>query len=129
MTKCSTPPSLIAVFEREPWWRPELMRQFANDPVAIRQVAHIEPLRTEASGFDRIVGLCDVRGRPTEALSQLMRWTKAFPGCPFLIIGSEALAELEWTLRDLGATHLLTHAVRGGSLRLLITPMLNSSTR
>ncbi len=88
----------ILILEREPYWTPELQRQFYGESIRIRGCRKWSELADDIHAlvivnFDEFASEC---------LTGLPRRTHG--AGPLIVIGSSASAELEFVLRDAGAS-------------------------
>ncbi|MFK7819429.1 MAG: hypothetical protein AB8G99_11975 [Planctomycetaceae bacterium] len=100
----------IVIFEDEPYWAPELRRQFLeNDSVRVRhcQVVGSVPV---ASASDVLLVSLDRRER--ECLELLRQVSGYF----VIFIGSESTADLERPFREAGVHSFLTQTLSGEEL-------------
>ena len=116
----NSPDAVIAVFERQPYWGPELQRQFQSTNVAVRECRSVRDLLPAIDGslkalividFDAAIEDCIV-WLGTEVVKHSVR-------IPIVAIGSAATAELEWRLREAGVTAFLPDLVAGCDLARL----------
>jgi DNA-binding NtrC family response regulator len=108
-------PTLL-IFERRPRWVPELERQFFGQDVRVRGCRSLKDvLERLASPADCVVVL-DLEAAPAECLQTLGRLMTRSPSPTILVLASEAYRELEWPIRELGATAFLEEPVPGDEM-------------
>jgi hypothetical protein len=102
----SSTPISIAVFEHQPRWAPELERRFDDDRDvtvgACRRTRDLAALLAEA---ERGVIVLDVTADPAACLDHLSRTPHG--STPIVAILTRQTHDLEWSLRELGATAVL----------------------
>ena len=110
----------VFVFEKRPRWTPALQRQFLDEEVRVRRFVRIAELRREAIGSARGVVLLELAAGAADCLQFLGRvlGQPGFP--PVLVIGSDRTAELEWPIREFGATAFLDESIPRSHLARLI---------
>lgn len=103
--------SVIAVCEQRPYWGPELLRQYAQEPaVRIVRVQLPRELPTSVPGQlpssqlprNQLIVLIDLELHETESLQWVGRWARTIPT---IVCGLAEHAELEWSFREFGVLH------------------------
>lgn len=93
----------IVVFENAPRWAPEMERRFHDDHhVVVRACRRIRDVSRLVPVDDPAVVLFDVPSEPAACLDLLPQLTT-----PVVAMVDDATADLEWSLRELGATSIL----------------------
>ena len=98
---------LVLVFEKRPRWAPELQRQFADEEVRIRacrSTADVDERLRESPGS---LVVLDLRAGSAACLQFLAAGSQKPVRPPMIVVGSLRTAELEWPMRELGATEFL----------------------
>lgn len=109
MNGFDTPSTTVVVFERHSWWAPELERRFLDTGIRVRTCPRIRDLLAEPA----TVVVLHVDSSPAECLAYLGR--RDSERVPCVAIVSDQTADLEWTIRELGATSVL-HEYTSGDL-------------
>jgi hypothetical protein len=94
--------STIIVCEREPYWTPELQRQFHGRGVAVKGCRKWSELDALAQGVERVVDIVDVTAFAAECLAALGRRLTEGVARPVIALASPELADLEWAFREGG---------------------------
>jgi len=110
----NSPESIVAVFERRPYWGPELQRQFDRNRVTICECRAVGDLLPSITGFGAALLVIDL----DSALTDCLTWLGAnrmnnSNRCPIIACGSAETVELEWLLREAGVTAFLPDVVPG----------------
>ena len=105
----------IAVLERRAWWTPELQRQFASERVEVRSGRSFRDVPGLVSSGARVL-IVDLELSPAECLQWLGRRPGAAAQAAVVVIGTERTAELEWPVRELGATGFVLETIPGHEL-------------
>lgn len=101
------------VFERRPHWAPELERQFANETIRIVECRSLSDVAERSAGVARGVILLDLSFKTAECLRFLGRRLGHEAALPIFVVVSNKMAELEWSVRDLGATAFFAKTIPG----------------
>ena len=115
--------SAIIVFEKKPRWEAELKRELSRDKTrvrAVRTTRAILPLVRELPGS---VVVLDFDAAPADCLRLIGTLSETSSALP-VAIASPALAELEWTARELGAVAFLPVTITGERLARLCARLL-----
>lgn len=116
----NSPTSIIAVYEALPYWGPELQRQFPQSSVAVRECRSLADLLPSIEGFAKSVLLIDLASGLEACLAWFASSALQRPAsCSIIACGSPETAELEWVLRDAGATAFLPDVIPGITLSKL----------
>ncbi len=122
----------VFVFERTPYWTPELQRQFADKNVHVRQCNSLADVRQLALPtqppfylYPRVV-LLDFPSGPAGCLQFLVESRVGRFGVPVVVYAVGA-AELEWPLREAGATEVVVEHVPGHEMARLCQRLLQRS--
>ena len=104
----NSPDAVIAVFELQPYWGPELQRQFQTDKVAVTECRSVYDLFPIVDSFAKGLIVIDL----DVAISDCLAWfgnnvAKHPVRVPIIAIGSAVTADLEWRLREAGVTAFL----------------------
>jgi DNA-binding NtrC family response regulator len=106
-------PATAVVFEQRPRWGPELQRQFANEGVRVIECRSLADVAERTKEVRRGVILLDLVFKTAECLRFLGRRLNDGTALPVFVVGSNRLADLEWSVRDLGATAFFAHTIPG----------------
>ena len=111
---------VIAVFEKRPYWGPELQRQFAQASIVIRECRTVGDLLPAIAGFETALMVMDLDSGLGDCLDWLGTNTvKDGIHCPIIACGSAATANLEWRLREIGVTAFLPDVISGNDFARL----------
>lgn len=122
-------PSTIAIFEKQPYWGPELQRQFQHTETAIRECRSLRDLSVTTQSVQDVVWVIDLEAGLEQSLEWLANDVAQLSfTVPIIVIGSPASAELEWILREAGVTAFLPELVTGEDLARLCRRMLSPRT-
>jgi len=110
-----TPDAAIAVFEREPYWAPELQRQL-GDRVYVRPCTQLADVDAVERDWPRCLAVIDLQAAPTAVLTWCAQRLHRHRSTPVLLFGSPSTADLEWTVRELGATSFRRDLISGRGL-------------
>lgn len=114
----------ILVHERDPYWTPELQRQLANAPIAIRRCERVSELDAVRANYASAVIVIEWRHDAPAIMKWLMDRVAVRPADPLIVLADEAFADWEWTLRGLGVTSFLTQPPSGRDLSRLCRTLL-----
>ena len=116
----------IAVFEKLPYWGPELQRQFEHSVIAVRECRSLCDLLPAVEPFDSALLVIDLAAGLSECLDWLgTDFQKQCHRIPVIALGSPETAELEWIRRDAGVTAFLPQFLAGDDLARLCRRQLN----
>jgi len=108
-----SPDQSLVVFEKLPFWGPELKRQFRDRTTSIRECRAVRDIDATELSVTTIV-VIDVPAAPADCLAWL---TSRRTGPPTIAILSRELAQLEWSLRESGIDVVVDDEVPGATLR------------
>jgi hypothetical protein len=106
----------IAVFERQPFWEPELRRQFhdPHDPqVSVRACRTLGDLEQMTGGTSECVVVADLTERPAELLRWLSRRLMSGRPLPVIVVTNPATATLRWHASEAGAVAVVSEDCGG----------------
>lgn len=112
-------PRIVVVYERQPYWEPELRRQFEDDEVVVlacRTVSDLE--QTTVQNGDCVVA-ADLADRPVDVLRWLSRRLINGRSLPVIVITSPGTASLLWHASEMGATAVVSDDCGGQYLARL----------
>ena len=110
----NSPDAVIAVFELQPYWGPELQRQFQSSNIVVTECRSVNDLLPIVEGFSKALIVIDLDAAIADCLSWLGTVVAKHPvRIPIIAIGSVATAELEWRLREAGVTAFLPELIAG----------------
>jgi hypothetical protein len=117
--------AVIAVFENQPYWGPELQRQFLQSGIIVSECRSIRNLIPAIEAFPSALFVIDL----DSDLADFVNWlgndfVQHSVRVPIIALGSAATAELEWRLREAGVTAFLPEFVPGQELARLCRRML-----
>lgn len=114
MTSDSGP--ILSVFERQPYWAPELQRQFAGEPVGVRPCRTMADLQAVLAAADVPVVLLDFEAAPEDCLTWLKRHGLEPHAPAIFVAGAGRSGDLEPLLRELGCIDYLPDPTPGVDL-------------
>lgn len=114
----------MVVFERQPFFAPELQRQFLGEDVAVRACR----MAPDVDAGEADVAVVHLDAAPRDVLQWLARRRVIGRDVPTIVVASEAMAEMEWPVRELGATSFVDEFVGGAHLARLCRKSLRRST-
>lgn len=117
----------ILVFEQHPWWVPELQRRFLDEPVQVKGTPSGDDFERLMPGVD--VAVLVLEGASAACLQILGRWHERSGIPPFVLIGTPSHRELEWAVRELGASTVLEDTVTGEALAAVCRRYIENSGR
>lgn len=101
----------IIVFEREPYWAPELRRQFEGTDVTVRQCIDLSSLAEVAPDASDVI-VASLEGNERDCAELLRQVTVAFK----IIISPSAASDLEAPFREAGASSFVVEHLSGEEL-------------
>ena len=122
----NSPDAVIAVFELQPYWGPELQRQFQAVNVAVTECRSVGDLFPIVDGFSKALIVIDLDAAIADCLTWLgTEVAKHSVRVPIIAIGSAVTAELEWRLREAGVTAFLPELIAGNDFARLCRRLLS----
>ena len=112
-----TPRAAVAVLEREPYWSPELQRQLGGDGIYVRTCGGTDDVDRVFSEWPRSLAVIELDVAPAAILAWLAK-RSGRAAQPLLVFSSAVTNELEWTVRELGATSFRRDLVAGRELAM-----------
>ena len=118
------------VFERSPYWTPELQRQFDPGEVTVRRCRSVADVRRlafpppGAASGDRRVVLLDLESGPADCLQLLGSGLPRVHRVPVVVYATGRAAELEWSLREAGAVDVIVKHIPGRAMVQLCRRLL-----
>ncbi len=110
----TAPDSAIAIYERTPYWGPELQRQFRHENVSIRECRNVSDLLPSIAGYRSALVVIDLGSDLVECLGWLSLVASNNLDRPAIIAcGTSGTAELEWLLRESGVSAFLPDLTPG----------------
>lgn len=117
---------MIVVFERQPYWEPELRRQFHDEPVPIRACRTLSDLEQMASDAADCVVVADLAERPADVLRWLSRRLINGRSLPVIIVTNPHTASLQWHASEAGAVAVVREDCGGRQLARLCRRQWNA---
>jgi DNA-binding NtrC family response regulator len=105
-------PTLL-IFERRPRWVPELERQFLGQNVRVRGCRSVKDLWDRFHSSPKCLVILDLDSDLEGCLNTLPQLIAHSPSPTILVTASENYRNLEWTVRELGATAILEEPLPG----------------
>lgn len=106
----------VLVCEREPYWTPELQRQFHGGDIVVRGCQRWSDLAALSREFSRTVHVIDLEQCAAECLIGLGQRCREAHASPVVVLSSPRLAELENVLREAGAQAFFPELPTGADL-------------
>lgn len=113
------PTACVAVFEKRPYWGPELQRQFVASNVLVRECRSLNDLIPATNDFASAVILLDMDSASVDCLAWLGLQFREPLRRPVIACASADLADLEWTVREAGTIAFVGDEASGGELARL----------
>ncbi len=104
----------VVVVERRPRWAPELRRQFSADEIPVRAARSFDDGLARTT-FDGLL-VVDLAVDLEACLEHLGRQRGCANAIHVIALVDDRTAELEWTLRELGAKAVLPNTTTGERL-------------
>ncbi len=115
----------IVVFEKQPYWGPELKRQFSKQQILVRECRSVSDLYPNSDSLSRSVLLLSLDAAPTDCLTWMGRQLQN-NSPPFVVVASPDLMDLEWPIREAGAAAFVHDEIAGDRLARLCRRLLSS---
>jgi hypothetical protein len=116
----------VVVLERQPYWQPELERQFLQQELIVRGCRSVEDLDDLTRTAGATIVVVDLEVDPPSVLRWLARQLMAGPDTPTLVVLSENLKLLHWHVRELGAVAVVSEFHTGACLARLCRKTLDA---
>lgn len=121
------PRRAVIVCEPQPYWTPELQRQFQQDSVAVRGCRKWSEIAPQSGEFDQTVEVVElVEDRAAECLTGLLQRQRVGKSPPLIIVTSPRLATLENVLREAGVRAFFPDQPTGEDLARCCRRWLNA---
>jgi hypothetical protein len=121
------PTACVAVFEKRPFWGPELQRQLVAQNVLVRECRALGDLIPATNDFASALILLDMDSAPVNCLAWLSLQFRETLRRPVIACASTDLADLEWTVREAGVIGYVGDDVLGSELARLCLRQLRLS--
>ena len=122
------PPQVgIIVFEKRPYWGPELKRQVSGREIIVRECRSLHNLRPAASELRNSVTVVVLEPVPADCLSWLARQIVVPRHSEIVVIASRDLARLEWPIREAGVTEFINDEIPGVQLARICLRILRKA--
>ena len=123
-------PFVVAIYERSPFWGPELQRQFQDSLILVRECRVFADLVSAVAGFESALIVVQLDAEVMECLQWLEGvGVRQRQTIPIVVCGSSATRELEWQLREVGVTAFLPTPPTGEDFARLCLRLLGAITR
>lgn len=106
----------ITVFEKTPRWTPELKRQFSADDIRVRGVGSLPGEFLQHPRPMNALLVVVLEEAEAKCLQYLGRLASTVDPSPVIVIAGPTTMEMEWTIRELGATDVVADRVTGEEL-------------
>ena len=117
----------VLIFEKQPYWGPELKRQFADQRAFVRECRSVDDLLPAVLAFSTAVAVLVLDAAPAECLGWVRSQVANAFSCPFIVIASTEWKGLEWSLREAGADEFLHDEIVGRHLARICRHLLRRS--
>jgi DNA-binding NtrC family response regulator len=104
------------IFERRPRWVPELERQFQGQNVRVRGCRSVKDLFQRFRSSPKCLVVLDLEADLKGCLTALAQLMARSPTPTILVVGSGKYRNLEWAVRELGATAFLEEPLPGDQM-------------
>ena len=123
-----SPDAMIAVFEKRPYWGPELQRQFHETGVVVRECRSVRDLFPSIESIPSAMIVLDLEAGLDDCLDWLGNEVLHSPrSIPIIALGSATTVDLEWPLREAGVTAFISDIIQGNQLARLCRRQLGYS--
>ena len=112
------PSSCVAVFERQPFWGPELQRHFIDRQIAVRECRSLNDLVPAIREFSKAVMLIVLDSAPAECLKWLEDFAATDYHVPRIVVASAEFNQFEWLIRESGGIFVDDELPRGRVAKL-----------
>ena len=106
----------VVVFEREPWWAPELRRQFANEEIPVRHCVDVASVGDVLARNGEAVVVAHLPSRERDCADLL----RELPAAMVMVVADAETVELEAPLREAGANSFALAPMSGEELCMRI---------
>lgn len=106
----------ILVCEGDPYWTPELQRQFQHTRVCVRGCRKWTEFTELSRGFAQVVQIVDLEHAAADCLTGLVRRQDEPRSWPLVVVASPRWASLEWVLREAGVKAFFSELPSGEPL-------------
>jgi DNA-binding NtrC family response regulator len=110
---------MIVVFERQPFWEPELRRQFQDEEVPVRACRTLSDLEQTVGDGSGCVVVADLTERPADLLRWLSRRLMGGRSLPVIVVANRATETLRWHASEAGAVAVVSEDCGGRHLARL----------
>lgn len=117
----------ILVCEPEPYWTPELQRQFLGSQIAVRGCRKWSEMTELSRSCEGAVRLVDFPAVAADCLAGMAGEIFRADHPPLLLLIDAGTEELEWTLRDGGADAVLSDRIAAKDLVQICRRWLQSA--
>ena len=121
------PTAGVLVFEKQPFWGPELKRQFTDQSVLVRECRSVQDLLPAAAEFSGAVVVLSLDAAPIDCLAWIGMRFQNEAHYPLIVLASTELSDLEWPIREAGAVGFVGDEIPGDQLARLCLRLLRTS--
>lgn len=119
----------LLVFERTPFWGPELKRQFSDQQVLVVECRSVQDLSPRMGEFSECLVVLTLDAAVTDCLTWIGRQGQSDQRFPIIVIASSEYAELEWTIRESGVVAFLHDETCGRDLATICGRLIGAASR
>lgn len=109
----------VVVFEREPYWEPELRRQFASGDVRVRACRSIRDLDLAVLHEGHSVAVVNLGDNTADLLRWMSRQLVDGRAIPIIVVGGLEQQSLEWYVKEAGAVAYVSEFFGGTAMARL----------
>ena len=104
----------VLIFEESPKWVPELQRQFRDEAgIHVRSLTRLANSESTILSAKNPVIVLVLDSAPANCLRLLSALSQRSRSVPVIVVGSARMADLEWSVRELGAVEFRAGFVPG----------------
>ncbi len=104
----------VLVFEQTPKWVPELQRQFhSDDSIQVRTIPRLSEAAERLASAANPVLVLYLDAAPAGCLRLLSSLSGQSRKLPVIVLASDVMSDLEWSVRELGAVEFRSGFVPG----------------
>ena len=119
------PTKQVVVLERQPYWQPELERQFLHQELVVKSCRSVDDLDDLTRTETPTVAVVDLDVDPPGTLRWLARRLTAGPDVSTIVVVTEERHSLHWHIRELGAVAVVSEYLEGNRLARLCRKSLD----
>ena len=114
------------MFEKRPYWGPELKRQYSDQPILVRECRSVHDLSPISEVAETVLVLT-LDAAPHDCLIWLANHFQNHQKSPVVVISPVELADLEWPVREAGVAAFVSDEIAGHRLANVCRRLMRSS--